>query len=149
MAQAAVDGETEEKTMDEVATHNSEDSCWLVVEERVLDVTPFFARHPGGERALRRYAGTDATSVFTELHTRAILAEWAPKLQIGVLAAAPPPPPLPFLPELRTPGCDLSKCSEAPTCIHVAFCGCAFAHERQPDAALSCLTAFTICCACV
>jgi hypothetical protein len=35
-------------TMAEVAKHNTEADCWVVVNGEVLDATPFLADHPGG-----------------------------------------------------------------------------------------------------
>lgn len=34
--------------MAEVAKHNTESDCWVVVNGEVLDATPFLADHPGG-----------------------------------------------------------------------------------------------------
>lgn len=50
-------------TMDEVASHDSADSCWLVIEGQVYNVTPFVSNHPGGE-AILEGCGRDATVLF-------------------------------------------------------------------------------------
>jgi succinate dehydrogenase/fumarate reductase flavoprotein subunit len=34
----------------DVAKHNKEDDCWVVVDGRVLDCTNFLADHPGGKK---------------------------------------------------------------------------------------------------
>jgi cytochrome b involved in lipid metabolism len=39
-------------TWEEVRKHNVEQSCWLVVRDRVYDVTSWIAKHPGGVDAL-------------------------------------------------------------------------------------------------
>jgi len=54
---------TQAYTMEEVATHNSADSCWLVIEGKVYDVTSFVSNHPGGE-AILEGCGQDATTLF-------------------------------------------------------------------------------------
>uniref|UniRef100_A0A7S4M3P3 Cytochrome b5 heme-binding domain-containing protein n=1 Tax=Vannella robusta TaxID=1487602 RepID=A0A7S4M3P3_9EUKA len=47
----------------EVACHNSEDSCWIIIHERVLDVT-YFNSHAGSWGLFLDVAGSDATEEF-------------------------------------------------------------------------------------
>ena len=54
---------TQTYSMDQVATHDSSDSCWLVIQGQVYDVTPFISNHPGGE-AILEGCGQDATILF-------------------------------------------------------------------------------------
>ena len=54
---------TQTYSMDQVATHDSSDSCWLVIEGKVYDVTSFVSNHPGGE-AILEGCGQDATVLF-------------------------------------------------------------------------------------
>lgn len=42
---------------EEVAKHNSRDSCWVIVSSNVYDVTDFLDNHPGGANVILRYAG--------------------------------------------------------------------------------------------
>lgn len=47
---------------------------WLIIDGFVLDMTPFKAKHPGGEKILRAYYGKDATAAFhggLNMHTNA------------------------------------------------------------------------------
>jgi len=49
---------------DEIRSHNSARSCWIVVDDDVYDVTDFVRYHPAGEQCILRYAGTDASKHF-------------------------------------------------------------------------------------
>jgi L-lactate dehydrogenase (cytochrome) len=42
----------------EVAKHNSKDSCWIVLDSNVYDITSFLTQHPGGAAILLKQAGT-------------------------------------------------------------------------------------------
>ncbi len=63
--QAPSEPETEPKTITlaEVANHNSASDCWMIVRDKVYDVTDFIARHPGGSEIVRG-CGINATSLF-------------------------------------------------------------------------------------
>lgn len=51
-------------TKEEVAKHNSEQSCWVIVDKSVYDVTNFIPQHPGGKDKILPYCGGDATDAF-------------------------------------------------------------------------------------
>jgi len=53
---------------DEVAKHNSRDSCWVIIHGRAYDVTDFLPEHPGGPKIILKYAGKDATEEFEPIH---------------------------------------------------------------------------------
>lgn len=55
----------EKYSWEEIATHNSKESCWLVYGTKVYDVTPYVASgfHPGKE-AILMGCGKDATELF-------------------------------------------------------------------------------------
>jgi len=48
-------------TAEEVAEHCTRDSLWMIVKDNVYDITPYVSSHPGGERALLKFAGKDGT----------------------------------------------------------------------------------------
>ena len=48
-------------TMDEVKKHCTKDDLWLIVKGRVYDVTNYVHLHQGGEAALEKFAGKEAT----------------------------------------------------------------------------------------
>ncbi|XP_068140714.1 cytochrome b5 [Drosophila tropicalis] len=53
-----------EITLAEVAHHDSFDDCWIVIYDRVYDVTRFLREHPGGDDVIMDHAGRDATIAF-------------------------------------------------------------------------------------
>lgn len=75
-------------TLAEVAQHRTRSSCWVAIAGEVFDFTALVESHPGGARGLLRHAGTDASDVFTELHSQSIFATFAPQHRIGILDPA-------------------------------------------------------------
>jgi len=73
-------------TLEEVAKHNKESDCWVVVNGQVLDVTKFLPDHPGGAKAILLYAGKDASEEFNMLHKPEVISKYAPDSIIGKLA---------------------------------------------------------------
>ncbi|EMC92850.1 hypothetical protein BAUCODRAFT_133772 [Baudoinia panamericana UAMH 10762] len=55
-------------TGEEVAKHNSRESCWVIVHGRAYDVTEFMPEHPGGPKIILKYAGKDATEEYDPIH---------------------------------------------------------------------------------
>eukprot|EP01116_Phalansterium_solitarium_P001628 TRINITY_DN1143_c0_g2_i1.p1 TRINITY_DN1143_c0_g2~~TRINITY_DN1143_c0_g2_i1.p1 ORF type:complete len:536 (+),score=189.85 TRINITY_DN1143_c0_g2_i1:72-1679(+) len=76
-------------TAEEVATHNKADDCWLIIDGKVYDVTPFLNEHPGGKKVVLMLAGKDATAKFSALHKPDVLAKYGSKLLVGQLASGP------------------------------------------------------------
>merc|ERR1711881_149769 len=74
-------------SLEEVAKHNSKDSCWVVLDGKVLDVTNFLKDHPGGELAILTFAGKDATEEFNMIHPPDVVGKYAPDAVIGVLGS--------------------------------------------------------------
>lgn len=54
----------QEFTVEEVAKHNTKESLWIVIKNRVYDVTEFIKEHPGGDLVIIDRAGDDATIEF-------------------------------------------------------------------------------------
>lgn len=58
-------------TLHDVCQHCHQNDCWIVIHNRVYDVTSFLDKHPGGEEILWEHAGRDATLAFMGTgHTR-------------------------------------------------------------------------------
>jgi len=98
-------------TKEEVAKHNNKQSCWVILNDQVLDVTTFLKDHPGGELAILTFAGKDATEEFDMIHPPDVIDKYLdPKMKLGPVGGgdggggavadsaapaveAPPPPP--------------------------------------------------------
>ncbi|KAK8847389.1 hypothetical protein IAR55_005247 [Kwoniella newhampshirensis] len=76
-----------EYSVEEVAKHNKEDDCWVIIDGEVLDVTNFLADHPGGAKAILLYAGRDATEEFAMIHPPNAISKYAPDTVIGKVKA--------------------------------------------------------------
>jgi L-lactate dehydrogenase (cytochrome) len=53
-----------------VSKHNSPKSCWVILYDKVYNVTSLLESHPGGPTAILRLAGKDATSEFDAIHPK-------------------------------------------------------------------------------
>ena len=51
-------------TVTQVSAHNSKASCWIIISNKVFDVTNFLSIHPGGVSIIVQYCGKDATNAF-------------------------------------------------------------------------------------
>lgn len=51
-------------TAQEVAKHNQPSDCWLIINNKVYDVTSYLGQHPGGSGTITPYCGKDATQAF-------------------------------------------------------------------------------------
>ncbi|CAG8791783.1 20957_t:CDS:2, partial [Racocetra persica] len=76
---AEVPREKKEYTAEEVAKHNKENDCWVIVNGEVLNVTNFLPDHPGGKKAILIYAGKDATEEFNMLHEKNVVQKYSPE----------------------------------------------------------------------
>lgn len=76
---------TDRISTEEVARHNTREDCWIIVKDKVYDVTEFSEIHPGGSIILTQ-GGRNATDVFTSFHAA---SSWAllNKYYIGYLAS--------------------------------------------------------------
>lgn len=70
-------------TMEEVARHNDLKSGWIVVHDKVYDVTEYIENHPGGPAILSRALGTDATGKFELVGHSPAARDYMGKMYIG------------------------------------------------------------------
>merc|ERR1719262_1749820 len=81
-------------TVEEVAQHNAATDVWIIVNNKVIDVTDFLKTHPGGEAAIMAFAGKDASVEWNMIHKPDFLDIWVKdKIKGEVNANAAPPPP--------------------------------------------------------
>eukprot|EP00300_Choanocystis_sp_HF-7_P033071 c45361_g1_i1.p1 GENE.c45361_g1_i1~~c45361_g1_i1.p1 ORF type:complete len:138 (+),score=33.25 c45361_g1_i1:48-461(+) len=73
-------------TQEEVLQHKTEGDCWIIIHDKVYDITKFLDEHPGGSDILMEHAGKDGTEGFEDLgHTEQARQQLEP-LFIGELA---------------------------------------------------------------
>ncbi|GHJ89828.1 hypothetical protein NliqN6_6230 [Naganishia liquefaciens] len=74
----------------EVAKHTTrEDGVWVIIHNKVYDVTEWLDEHPGGAKIILKYAGKDATEEYEPIHPPDAIAEnLPPEKYIGPLAAS-------------------------------------------------------------
>mmetsp|Transcript_2561 Transcript_2561/g.4236 ORF Transcript_2561/g.4236 Transcript_2561/m.4236 type:complete len:519 (-) Transcript_2561:87-1643(-) len=70
-------------SVQEIAKHNKQGDCWLVVDGAVYDVSKFAIMHPGGEELLYEFGGKDVSDDFWGLHRREVLDKYHSKLLKG------------------------------------------------------------------
>ena len=51
-------------TKEEIRKHNKEEDCWMILGDRVFDITSYIKFHPGG-RIILDAAGKDGTGFFS------------------------------------------------------------------------------------
>ncbi|CAK7214993.1 hypothetical protein SBRCBS47491_002338 [Sporothrix bragantina] len=56
-----------EYTYQDVAEHNTNKDLFMVIHDKVYDVTKFIDEHPGGEEVLLDVGGQDATEAFEDV----------------------------------------------------------------------------------
>ncbi|XP_017852538.1 cytochrome b5 isoform X3 [Drosophila busckii] len=71
-----------------VQQHNKANDLWMVIDNKVYDVTKFRDEHPGGADALIDVAGRDATKDFNDVGHSAEAREMLKKYFVGNLAAS-------------------------------------------------------------
>ncbi|XP_029037049.1 cytochrome b5-like isoform X1 [Osmia bicornis bicornis] len=54
-------------TREEVVKHNESNDLWLIIHNKVYDVTLFLDQHPGGEEVILDQGGKDGTEVFEDI----------------------------------------------------------------------------------
>jgi len=49
-------------TSAEVAAHNTQSDCWMIIDGKVYDLTSFISMHPGGPAMISQYCGKDGST---------------------------------------------------------------------------------------
>ncbi|KAG0042651.1 fatty acid alpha-hydroxylase [Gryganskiella cystojenkinii] len=76
---------------EEVQRHSSEDSCWVIHDDKIYDMTSFVQDHPGGEEYILDHAGQDVTLIMKDelshFHTEGAY-EMMEEFLVGTLASS-------------------------------------------------------------
>uniref|UniRef100_A0A671P2Z0 Cytochrome b5-like n=1 Tax=Sinocyclocheilus anshuiensis TaxID=1608454 RepID=A0A671P2Z0_9TELE len=72
-------------TREEVQIHNMSKDTWLIIHDKVYDITRFMEEHPGGEEVLLEQAGADATESFEDVGHSTDAREMLQQYYIGEL----------------------------------------------------------------
>ncbi|KAK6538917.1 hypothetical protein TWF694_010471 [Orbilia ellipsospora] len=81
-----------EFTFAQVAEHDTKDSLFVVIDEKVYDISKFVDEHPGGEEVLLDVAGTDGTEAFEDVGHSDEAREILAKYLVGNLVRGPNDP---------------------------------------------------------
>ncbi|XP_022097650.1 cytochrome b5-like isoform X2 [Acanthaster planci] len=80
--------ETKVYTLEEVNKNKTSQSIWVVIHNKVYDVTKFLDDHPGGEEVLLEQGGANATESFEDVGHSSDARELMKDYLIGDLAEA-------------------------------------------------------------
>ncbi|KAJ0261694.1 Cytochrome b5 isoform E [Hirschfeldia incana] len=84
-------------TFDEVSQHNKRGDCWLIISDKVYDVTTFIVSHPGGDEVLLSSAGKDATFDFEDVGHSDEARELMKEYYIGEIDSSTVPAPRTYI----------------------------------------------------
>ncbi|KAJ6813943.1 cytochrome b5 [Iris pallida] len=84
-------GDSKIYRFEEVSKHNATKDCWIIIEGKVYDVTPFMEDHPGGDEVLLAVTGKDATDDFEDVGHSDSAREMMDKYYIGEIDASTVP----------------------------------------------------------
>uniref|UniRef100_A0A182KAE5 Cytochrome b5 heme-binding domain-containing protein n=1 Tax=Anopheles christyi TaxID=43041 RepID=A0A182KAE5_9DIPT len=80
--------ELQQYSLAQVAEHNKPTDVWMVIHDKVYDVTKFLAEHPGGEEVLIEFAGKEATADFDDVGHSSDAKEQMKQFLVGELIEA-------------------------------------------------------------
>ena len=73
-----------EYTLEEVAKHNSKSDAWIVINNKVADITKWIPKHPGGD-IIMKGVGKDASALFKSIGHDDYAKKMLKQYQIGIL----------------------------------------------------------------
>ncbi|PGH27703.1 hypothetical protein AJ80_00490 [Polytolypa hystricis UAMH7299] len=79
-------------TYADVAEHSSKDDIYVVIHDKIYDVTKFVDEHPGGEEVLLDVAGQDSTEAFEDVGHSDEAREILEPMLVGTLKRSPGDP---------------------------------------------------------
>ncbi|VVC99875.1 uncharacterized protein LOC126969136 [Leptidea sinapis] len=72
-------------TLAEVSQHDTPSDCWVVIYDRVYDISTFLDEHPGGADIMLEYAGRDASIAFRSSGHSRMAAKALDRFLVGEL----------------------------------------------------------------
>ncbi|CAA6663331.1 unnamed protein product [Spirodela intermedia] len=111
-------GDSKVHTFEEVSKHNETKDCWLIIDGKVYDVTPFMDDHPGGTSSYSiidalslslslsfcdLVTGKDATNDFEDVGHSDAAREQMEKFYIGEIDASSVPAKRAYIPPQQAP----------------------------------------------
>lgn len=112
-------------TLDELASHDSPNDCWVLFYDLVYDLTEYAYRHPVvGEDAIHPYCGTNGTDAFAGAHDKSYLGR-VNDLVVGPLSldSKTEPPPTTSMDESTMTENEVAKHSSPSDCWVVFYGG--------------------------
>ena len=76
-------------TLSEVRTHDKSYDAWMILSNKVYNITPYLPYHPGGMDIMKGVLGKDATVLFHEYHTWINIDNLIGPLLLGSLMTMP------------------------------------------------------------
>jgi cytochrome b involved in lipid metabolism len=55
-------------TKEEVIEHKTINDCWIIIKNKVYNITDYLTIHPGGKNILLQCAGKDCTEYFNSIN---------------------------------------------------------------------------------
>lgn len=68
---------------EELESHNTLDSCWIAIENKVYDVTEWIPKHPGGRSAILQVGGREVTDLVKAYHVDACWRTRVKRMYLG------------------------------------------------------------------
>lgn len=59
----------ESLTTTKIAKHNSKEDCYLIIDDKVYDVSTYIGKHPGGSKSITSRCGEEVTGIFASIHS--------------------------------------------------------------------------------
>lgn len=67
----------------EISKHNSIGDCWLIINDKVYNVTSYLSVHPGGAGAMTPYCGKEASQAFATKDKNTPHSDYAESLLVN------------------------------------------------------------------
>ncbi|KAM6548321.1 hypothetical protein CsatB_019997 [Cannabis sativa] len=80
-------------SMEEISQHNTKDDCWVVIDDKVYDLSSYLDEHPGGDDVVLAATGKDATEDFEDAGHSKTAKELMQSFFIGELDTSDFPEP--------------------------------------------------------